>query len=240
MSFHKAFNFFLELVHPVGFLFMIFFDVVAADLFSDKDELIVVVGSLAISEQLVLHHTDLLSLFLVSVGHLVFGDPGVSLRDDSDQKVQKNDNVEQASDKDHDPVTLPVVFNFISCATKSSETERLLPGDNIALQVLFVIWAIWVEWRCWLHFALEDHDLLDRKEGICESDHADCEHDQEGKHVKDTVHNHADEPAKLGNGSQIEEEAEPNCKSSPSLNRPEVGVFSIPEPDIGLDQEWRD
>ena len=136
--FDKAFDFILERVHLDRFLFFIIIDVVAADLFGDKDELIRVVGNLAISEQLVLHHADLLSLFLVPVSHLVVGDARVSLRDDSNQKVQKNDNVEEASDKNHDPVTISVVLNFLLSATKRGETERILPGDHVTLQVLFV------------------------------------------------------------------------------------------------------
>ena len=70
---------FFQRVHPVGFLFLIIFDVVADDIFGDKDELNGVFGKLACSKQLVLHHTDLLSLFLVPVSHLVFGDTRVSV-----------------------------------------------------------------------------------------------------------------------------------------------------------------
>ena len=96
-------------------------ELLTVDNLGDKDELFGVRLSRVETQPGVLHHDHLTSFLLVTLGHRRAHEVSECLRDNRDQEIEKQDNVEDSAEEEDEPVTLSVVSKFISELTKGSQ-----------------------------------------------------------------------------------------------------------------------
>ncbi len=97
----------MKLVDLVTHIFLIEF--LSVDNLGDKDELFGVRQGRIETQPGVLHHNHLLSFLLVTLRDRRAHEISKSLRNDRNQEIEKQDNVEDSAEEEDEPVTLSVV-----------------------------------------------------------------------------------------------------------------------------------
>ena len=209
-------NLVVQLINLVGNILLV--ELAAPDDLGDKDKLLGVRKLREVSEPRVLHGHHLVGLLLVTCLNGVFSKGGEGLGDDSNQEIEEKNDIEDATEEEHEPVTFSVVFQVTTELTKGGK-ERILPRNHIWAPVRVVVFfkathAITsVRIPTWINHNYSGivisttirkvDDLLDREEGVSKSKDANHGHDEENFHVDDASLNHPHEPAESREGSQV-------------------------------------
>lgn len=128
-------NLVVQLINLVGNILLV--ELATLDDLGDKDKLLRVREPRKVTNPRVLHCHHLVSLLLVTGLNSVFSKGGEGLGDDSDQEVEEKNDIEDATEEEHKPVTFSVELQ-ITELTKGGE-ERVLPSNNIWAPILVVV-----------------------------------------------------------------------------------------------------
>ena len=239
LSFHRI-NLLVQLINLVHYIVVI--KLRAPDNLGDKEKFF---GIRHLREEAVpgvLHDNHLFSLFLVTGLRGSTKEVGECFRNDGNQEIEKQDNVDNDAKEENEPVTLSVEFKSWVELAKSGQ-EWLLPSDDIGAPVLVVIFletghlvtainqkTVVNDDRSWdigfgyITILLSLHDsnhLLDRKEAISKCKDTNDKHNEEDFHIIKAGLEHSNEPAEAWNSSQVKQKSAPHEERSPSLNCPE-------------------
>ena len=105
---HVAFDRLYVLRDDIHLIIIIIHNVDATDHLGHEHHLVGIRFDLEQSKQGVLDHADLARLLLVSVVDLLGSDLCESLRNDGDEQIQHDNDVEEAADEEDEPVALPI------------------------------------------------------------------------------------------------------------------------------------
>ena len=192
------------------------------------------------TEEGILHVADLSCLLLVSFRNFGLEHLWESLTDDGNQRIQKNDDVEQDAKDEDDPVDISVLHQVFIGGGQGSSQEGDFDRTEVVKEIFVVDVSIFWDFSRLCH-ASQLENFPERQVRIGECKNTDREDDQEWLHVAETLDDESDHPTEGVQCAQEQEESQPNADASPALDRPEVGFTGrLNIVDIDHDQSWCD